>query len=67
MTRIEIPILHKDEYREQTVEEATETFHLAAKELKSVVPPVVFMQELMKVAPLREVKELLSDLQRGKY
>ena len=67
MTRIEKPILYKDEYREQTVEEATETFHLAAKELKSMVTPIVFMQELMKVAPMSEVKGLLSDLQRGKY
>lgn len=67
MVRIEKEILHKDPYRELPEEEAIETFQLAAKELKSVVPPVVFMQELMKVAPLSEVKELLSDLQRGKY
>jgi len=31
MVRIEKPILHKDQYREQTEEEAIETFQLAAK------------------------------------
>lgn len=67
MTRIEKPILHQDRYREQTEEEARETFQLAAKELKAIIPPTDFMQEIMKVAPIEEVKRQLSDLRSGKY
>lgn len=67
MTRLEKPILHQEEYRDQTEEEAIETFHLAAKELRNLLTPVAYLQEVMKVAPMEEVKRQLSELRSGKY
>ena len=67
MTRIEKPILHKDPYRELTEEEAIETFQLAAKELRNLLTPIAYLQEVMKVAPIQEVKKQLSELRKGEY
>lgn len=67
MTHIERPILEHDKYREQTEDEAIETFHLAAKELRTKLPPVAFLQEVMKIVPISEIREQLSKLRSGKF
>lgn len=67
MSRIEKPILHKDEYREQTEEEVIETLHLALKEAKDRLTPVQMAQEILKVYSLKDTKTALSNLRKGKY
>lgn len=65
--RIEKPVFHKDEYREQTEEEVKETLRLALQEAKDRLTPIELVQEIMKLLDLQEVKRQLSNLRKGTY